>query len=291
MPPEADNVARIASLIGAAPVAVHGSVRVFGDWFGKPYDNDHHLQSVRADGDTLVLDFDEGERLTVWRPRGLALMDSGGIKLRRADRVRWDFFYYGRPRVDENRYRIEHIVDGPRVSATTTIDWAPVRFRPSLAKPALELLNPVGMPEAEVNPPIVWRLHLASPPKAVFECLATDAGRGRWWAESAVEADGWISWRWPDGTVAQTRVLSVDPPWLYRLGYLGGSTVTFTLADDGHGGTDLALTDEGVAETDWPETHAGWASVLMALKASVDHGIDLRNHDQARSWDQGYVDN
>jgi hypothetical protein len=39
------------------------------------------------------------------------------------------------------------------------------------------------------------------------------------------------------------------------------------------------------------EVLPGWVSVLMALKAYVDHGVDLRNHDAARTWDQGYCDN
>jgi hypothetical protein len=30
--------------------------------------------------------------------------------------------------------------------------------------------------------------------------------------------------------------------------------------------------------------------VLLALKAAVDHGIDLRNHDPRRTWDRGYAD-
>jgi hypothetical protein len=35
---------------------------------------------------------------------------------------------------------------------------------------------------------------------------------------------------------------------------------------------------------------AGWASVLLALKAAVDFGVDLRHHDPERTWDQGYGD-
>jgi hypothetical protein len=66
---------------------------------------------------------------------------------------------------------------------------------------------------------------------------------------------------------------------------------TFDLADDGAGGTDLTLTDAGVREADYAETHAGWVSVLLALKAAADHGVDLRNHDEQRTWDQGFVDN
>jgi hypothetical protein len=32
-------------------------------------------------------------------------------------------------------------------------------------------------------------------------------------------------------------------------------------------------------------------SVLLALKAAADFGVDLRNHDPARTWWQGYCDN
>jgi uncharacterized protein YndB with AHSA1/START domain len=144
---------------------------------------------------------------------------------------------------------------------------------------------------ADEGPIIRWRLHLSSAPETVFRLLSTDEGRARFWAESAVETDGWISWRWPDGTTARTRVLTLQPPTLFRLEYFGGSTTTFQLADDGRGGTDLTLTDDGVREVDWQQTHAGWVSVLLALKAAADHGVDLRNHDPERSWEQGYADN
>jgi hypothetical protein len=39
------------------------------------------------------------------------------------------------------------------------------------------------------------------------------------------------------------------------------------------------------------EVIAGWVSVQLALKAAVDFGVDLRTHDPARSWDQGYAEN
>ena len=55
--------------------------------------------------------------------------------------------------------------------------------------------------------------------------------------------------------------------------------------------TDLTLTDEGIAAEDWAEVHAGWVSVLLALKAVADFGVDLRNHDAERSWDKGYANN
>ncbi len=39
------------------------------------------------------------------------------------------------------------------------------------------------------------------------------------------------------------------------------------------------------------EMIAEWVSVLMAMKATVDHDVDLRNHDKSRAWGNGYADN
>ena len=44
----------------------------------------------------------------------------------------------------------------------------------------------------------------------------------------------------------------------------------------------------GAAE--WHDVHAGWLNVLFPLKAMLAFGVDLRNHDPSRSWDQGYAD-
>ena len=38
------------------------------------------------------------------------------------------------------------------------------------------------------------------------------------------------------------------------------------------------------------ELLAGWLNVLLPLKAACDFGIDLRNHDPARTWDRSFVD-
>jgi uncharacterized protein YndB with AHSA1/START domain len=141
------------------------------------------------------------------------------------------------------------------------------------------------------TPVIRWRLHLASPPEVVYRALATDEGRARFWAESAIERSGAIDFVFPNGLTWRGEVLAADPPSRYSVRYFGGSRTTFELAPAGDGGTDLTLTDEDVPSGAWQETHAGWLSVLLALKAAVDFGVDLRNHDRERTWDQGYVDN
>jgi uncharacterized protein YndB with AHSA1/START domain len=138
---------------------------------------------------------------------------------------------------------------------------------------------------------IKWSLHLASPPEAVYAMLATDEGRARFWAESAVEHDGVISFVFPGSYRWEGPILEKGEPRRFKLIYFGGSTSTFDLTPDGKGGTDLTLIDEGVPDADQIEVYAGWVSVLMALKAAVDFGVDLRNHDGERTWEHGFADN
>jgi uncharacterized protein YndB with AHSA1/START domain len=133
---------------------------------------------------------------------------------------------------------------------------------------------------------IRWRLHLASPPNDVHVLLSTDEGRARFWAESAVEQDGVIGFRFPNGEIYHGPVLASEPTALFEVDYFG-APARFELEPDGSGGTDLTLTHDH----DHPDTRPGWISVLMALKAAADFGVDLRSHDPARTWDQGFVDN
>ena len=138
---------------------------------------------------------------------------------------------------------------------------------------------------------IRWRLHLASPPDAVYKLLNTDEGRARFWAESAIETEGIIHFIFPNGLEWKGQIIERTPSKRFTVVYIGGSTTSFDLILDSAGGTDLTLTDAGVPDEDRAEVIAGWVSVLLALKAAVDFNIDLRNHDPSRTWDEGYVEN
>ncbi len=142
------------------------------------------------------------------------------------------------------------------------------------------------------NSHTIWcKAHLSSPKLKVYQMLATDEGRSRFWAESAIETDGAINFEFPNGQNWNGKVIEKNPPHRFAVEYLGKSLTTFELADDGRGGTILTLTDEKVSAEQGVETKAGWVSVLLALKAAADFGIDLRNHDSQRTWDEGFVDN
>jgi hypothetical protein len=51
----------------------------------------------------------------------------------------------------------------------------------------------------------------------------------------------------------------------------------------------LTLTAGGASEPDQAAS-AGWVSLLLRLKASVDFGVDLRNHEEDRTWWHGYAE-
>lgn len=136
---------------------------------------------------------------------------------------------------------------------------------------------------------IRWRMHLAASPEAVFAALDSDEGRAAFWAESAIERDGHIEFRFVNGYECRCEILERRAPILLVLEYMG-SPARFELTSDGTGGTDLLLTHDGVAAHEWHEVHAGWLNVLFPLKAWVQHAVDLRNHDPTRSWDDGYAD-
>lgn len=137
-------------------------------------------------------------------------------------------------------------------------------------------------------PEIDWRAHFAAPPEAVWKAWTTDAGRRRFWAEESRARTGGFELSFLNGEALRVDVVEARAPELLIFRYFGGSTVILDLAPDGSGGCDLRLREEGAPEP--VENLAGWVSVLLACKAAVDFGIDLRSRDPGRSWDEGFVD-
>lgn len=157
------------------------------------------------------------------------------------------------------------------------------------AKPDTAAAGAASKPAGEGHE-IRWRLRLASPPDRVFELLSTDYGRAAFWAEYTESRDDRLVFHFPGGEVLETRVLEVSRPHRFALTYFDGTTVRFELRE-ARPGTELVLSETGLTAEGLRENRAGWISVLLALKAFADHGVDLRNHDPRRSWSEGYVDN
>ncbi len=137
---------------------------------------------------------------------------------------------------------------------------------------------------------ISWKVHFASPVESVYLALTTDEGRGKFWAEHTREENGMIAFSILNYPVYQAQILEQTKHKRFRLEYFG-TEVTFELTPTQDGGTDLALTAVTPNEKIKQEMTAGWVSVLLAMKAAVDFGVDLRNHHPERVWDNGYLDN
>jgi hypothetical protein len=122
------------------PDGPRGSLVVFGDWFGRPYDNTHTLVAAEAydSPQRIRMTFDEGETLDVWQPGG-AVLRLPGLLIATAAKVRWEWFYYGRSHVPENRFFIEHVCRGGTVTVTTDATWAPKVFKAAIDQSAVEL--------------------------------------------------------------------------------------------------------------------------------------------------------
>jgi uncharacterized protein YndB with AHSA1/START domain len=140
-------------------------------------------------------------------------------------------------------------------------------------------------------PPIEWRLHLKISPEIVFDYWATDRGRQLFWSEESFAGPSGFTIRFVNGQSFDVELVESRRPELFAFRYFGGSRVTILLAPDGSGGCDLHLIEEQIPPEEYCENRAGWVSVLLALKAAADFGVDLRGHDPERSWDQGYADN
>lgn len=122
------------------PEVMTGSLSVFGDIFGGRVDNVHRIVDAHGREDLLLIEFDGGETLRVWHPAGLTV-GSSAFRIERASRVRWEWFYYGRPHLPQNRYYIEHTRTGRKVRVVTDAAWGSRRFSPSPSRPAVELLG------------------------------------------------------------------------------------------------------------------------------------------------------
>ena len=131
---------QIADLIKAnLPHLKSGTLRFWGVWFGRPYDNLHHVVGCEANQDGLRLHFNEGETLDLWVPQKCTA-NNRTFKIADAERVRWEWFYYGRPKIAANRYFMDFAKTGVGVNASTNVDWYSPTSSPSREEPAVEIL-------------------------------------------------------------------------------------------------------------------------------------------------------
>jgi hypothetical protein len=116
-----------------------GTLRFWGVWFGRPHDNLHRLLECAATDDVLRMRFNEDEVLTVGCPKGLT-MDDSTFQISDAERVRWEWFNYGRPKTNENLFFYDFVKVGRSVAASSNVNWYRPDMRTNSSLPAVEIL-------------------------------------------------------------------------------------------------------------------------------------------------------
>ena len=78
-----------------------GTLRFFGKWFGRPYDNHHEILKCHFKEEVLEIEFDAGETVKISEPEDFSFNDDS-ILIHDAAYVELSRYAYGSPQTDEN---------------------------------------------------------------------------------------------------------------------------------------------------------------------------------------------
>lgn len=137
---------------------------------------------------------------------------------------------------------------------------------------------------------VSWRMRLASPPAQVCELLADEAGRPHVGSSIEIEAGTDLAAILSRGAIVEGAALDREPPYRFTVRDVDGGVTTCDIADDAVGGSELVLTDVGIAGEDRTDVLAAWVAALSAIKATVDFTLDLHARGQLRNWFPGYAE-
>ena len=104
-----------------------GCLKFFGQWFGRPYDNQHSIVGVEQNDQVLSVKFQGGEIMKVWG--ATEVKSSPHLEILGANRVQlaWN---YDKPRTMEyvvNGTFVEHLRDG-KVVCENRYPFKAIRF-------------------------------------------------------------------------------------------------------------------------------------------------------------------
>lgn len=144
--------------------------------------------------------------------------------------------------------------------------------------------------DSQIAKTIQFSIFTSASAGEVFERIATDAGRRSFWVESSTETAGMVQLRFPNDQSLDCEILARKAHQHFSLTYFGGSHVEFRIMEVADGCV-VRLTETRLTDESWTENRAGWVSVLLNLKSVLENGADLRNHNSAYTWNDGFVDN
>ncbi|MFZ6051037.1 hypothetical protein [Halocola ammonii] len=115
-----------------------GAFRIYGDWFGEPYDNFHEFESAQFSpgSNLLTLNFRDGEKLEIYQP-SIIFEARTFLKIQNAKRIRLSFLNYNPEQNKEIPYYLDYQKEENKIVTDTNVDWYKPVFYTSLGDPAL----------------------------------------------------------------------------------------------------------------------------------------------------------
>ncbi len=97
----------------------NGTLCFFSECFGRPYDNYHRVVSCELIENELILFFDDNEKCIIIDPDGI-ISNEKTFVVRKARKIIWQWYYYGKPQTEENCRIIEYErIDSETISKKT----------------------------------------------------------------------------------------------------------------------------------------------------------------------------
>lgn len=92
---------KLTKLINNLEVKPGGSLRFYGEWFGRPYDNYHKILECMFKDGILDITFDTGETVRIWNPNNI-IFDDNELTIKNATCVEFLRYYNGKPQTKES---------------------------------------------------------------------------------------------------------------------------------------------------------------------------------------------
>ena len=117
-----------------------GTLRFWGNWFGKPMDNYHEIVNIEYNRieDILVLILDESDKITIWKPTDIEISQNE-LKIQEASKILFEWYLYGQNKIDENLRFESYKKDGFKIEFDTNFMPDKRKVKCNISHPALSI--------------------------------------------------------------------------------------------------------------------------------------------------------
>ena len=119
-----------------------GTLRIWGKWFGKPYDNFHEIEKIKFDenNNQLEIIFDEKEILTILKPSKIIITEKE-FKIRSANQIKFEWYLYGEKQTKENFKFESYINKGISIKYESNFHLKNMITNTKITEPALRIIK------------------------------------------------------------------------------------------------------------------------------------------------------